>query len=194
MAVSILWPDSEGIHCLDSVVIADVETDSVWTCADAAASFSGVHGWCASGLICTLPPDEGILFQRSRVVLVPCHEAEDNPGVPTDAFALVRSTYPQDVLGQLEQDLQLTAHIASSPCGTWLAILSGVDLTAWSVQVVRIATGCLIAEWQGPYGPCEADSERTWRLTWSLDGRSISVGVDGNRAAYSATYQLAMDG
>ena len=195
VAVAVVLPDSGGASSLRGLFAVDAAERELLVSLDESyapiQAFSGVHGWCSQGLICTLHPPAGSASAQHRIALVPLSLSGV---ITTDALALTVNAHCYDFVCGRETMWRLTAHVALSPCGAFLAVVCGQDLAVWGVQVVRASSGRKVAEWQAPFDPCEQRAERAWSITWSLDCRSISVGVDANRPAYSATYLLALGG
>ena len=161
-------------------------------------TMSGVHAWVTQGLIVTT----GRGFGQHALHTLVCDNCPLLPGsdvelLPLEARALMRYAFDCDhVYGVHPQEAQ-TISIAVSPCSTWLAVLGGEGLSAWSVSVLRLATGARVAVFQAAYGPVEVGlSKSLWSLVWSRDCRRLvcTVELDTDRPAYAKTYVLALDG
>ena len=140
LAIAALHPDADRDLCLRELAVAYVESSS--SCAfgivpDAGKDHSCVLGWCSQGIICLQhsQPDDLVYLSRGRVAFVQPHRTGLVMRMLTDGVALSRLVHLRGVLRLNEQQSQVSAHVALSPCATWLAVLGGEDHCAWKIQV-----------------------------------------------------------
>ena len=110
----------------------------------------------------------------------------------TQGLALIDYVSTFDTLSGYHLPLPFT-RLAQSPDGTYIAVLSGLGLAAWHIQVLKAASGVIIAEWRSAFGPVERGVDASWALVWSRDGRRLSVVVHA-REPYCGSYLLALTG
>ena len=173
--------------------IVDIERRALaFVGSDPCPGISGIFGYLEQGLLCTRG---SLASQGPHAVeyLVVGDAAESVKILPTEASAWVRLQPSLEQVVGGASHVVVAANFATSPDGTFLAVLGGLGLPAWKIQFVRCKTRKLLREWVAPHGPVEAGHYGDWRLYWSRDNARLVAQIDRAGPPYTKTWVLCLD-